>query len=158
MREIFEGVIRSGNYRLEALEQRIKTLFARGDLSEQDMDELLSMAALHARDEAQIDVAAAIADLTRRGEALESKGVTVWTPTAKLTAKGQTRLYDVDGDGVLDYCRYDGGRASTSLSPGKIDGWVKTDADGNVTHRITKDEAGKIVLVPVEEETSHDGN
>ena len=75
----------------------------------------------------------------------------VWV-SGMVTAKGQTVLYDVDKDGVLDYCRYDGGRQTTSSSPGKIEGWVKTDANGNVTHRIVKDENNQIILVPIEEE------
>ena len=73
------------------------------------------------------------------------------------TAKGQTVLYDILKEGTLRYCRYDGGRASTSLSPGKIDGWViLASAGGEVTHRVEHDEDGKIILVPVNEETTEE--
>lgn len=45
-----------------------------------------------------------------------------------------------------------GRKAYTALSPGKIDCWVVLSAIGGaVTHRIEKDEDGKIILVPVEE-------
>ena len=69
-------------------------------------------------------------------------------------AKGQTVLYAIlkPADTTLRYCRYDGGRAATALSPGKIDGWViLSGAGGAVTHRVEKDADGNIILVPVEE-------
>ena len=149
MRKFIEEVINQHNYKLADMEERIQKMFILGRLSEEDMNYLLALAAENANDNLQIDVAAAIADLEQRVSALESKGVKVWV-SVMVTAKGQTVLYDVDKDGTLDYCRYDGGRATTSSSPGKITGWVKTDANGNVTHTITKDENGQIILVPVE--------
>lgn len=149
MRQFLEEIINQHNYVLADMETRICKLYAMGKLSEEDMNYLLTLAAENANDTMQIDVAAVLADLEQRVSALESKGVKVWV-SGMVTAKGQTVLYDVDKDGTLDYCRYDGGRATTSSSPGKITGWVKTDASGNVTHTITKDENGQIILVPVE--------
>lgn len=151
MRDFIESIIKTGNYKLPDMEERIYKLFAMGKLEEADVPELLGMAAEYAKDEMQIDVAVMLADLEQRVAALESKGVVVWV-SGMITAKGQTVLYDVDKDGTLDYCRYDGGRQTTASAPGKIEGWVKTDASGNVTHRITKDENGQIILVPVNEE------
>lgn len=148
MREFIESVIRTGNYKVEDMEARIKRLFLCGDISEQDMSELLEMAAENAKDSAQFDLYETISDLSRRVDALESKGVTVWTSATNITARGQIRLYDIDGDGTLDYVRYDGGRSSTSLSPGKIEGWVKLDASGNVTHKIVRVD-GRITLEPI---------
>ena len=70
------------------------------------------------------------------------------------TKKGQTVLYDIIKEGHYRYCRYDGGRNATSLSPGKIDGWViLSGAGGKVTHTVEKDASGNIILVPVEEVT-----
>lgn len=155
MKEFLESIIRTGNYRLIDMELRIKKLFATGDITAEEMGYLLNLAAESAKDERQTDVAALVADLERRVAALESKGVVVWVP-GMITAKGQTVLYDIDKDGVLDYCRYDGGRASTSLSPGKINGWVKTDANGNATYTIEKDEDGNIILVPIVTEGSEE--
>ena len=149
MRKFIEEIILTGSYNLSQMEERIHKMYILGKLSEEDMTYLLNLAAENANDSLQMDVAAVLADLEQRVSALESKGVKVWV-SGMVTAKGQTVLYDVDKDGTLDYCRYDGGRATTSSSPGKITGWVKTDANGNVTHTITKDENGQIILVPVE--------
>lgn len=152
MKEFLKSVIRTGNYRLADMEARIYKLFALGQLDEADVPELLNMAAEYAKDEKQIDIAATLADFERRLEVLESAGVKVWV-SGMVTAKGQTVLYDILKEGQLRYLRYDGGRASTSLSPGKIDGWVVlASAGGEVTHSVQKDANGKIILVPVDEE------
>lgn len=156
MREFLESVINTGNYKLSDMENRIKRLFATGDLSEQDMVELLDLAAEKADDGKQIDVSAVLGDLEARVAALESNGVCVWVP-GMTTMKGQTVLYDVIKEGRMRYCRYDGGRASTALSPGKIDGWVVLSAaGGEVTHTVEKDESGNIILVPVNTVYSED--
>ena len=155
MKEFLEGIIRTGNYKLSDMEERIYKLFAMGKLDEADVPELLSMAAEYAKDEKQIDVAAILADLEKRLEVLESAGIRVWV-NGMTTAKGQTVLYAIlkPDDMTLRYCRYDGGRASTALSPGKIDGWVVlASAGGEVTHRVEHDTDGKIILVPVNEVT-----
>ena len=153
MRDFLESIIKTGNYKLTDMEERIYKLFAMGKLEEADVPELLNMAAEYARDEKQIDVAAILADLEKRIEVLESAGIRVWV-NGMTTAKGQTVLYAVlkPDDMTLRYCRYDGGRASTALSPGKIDGWVVlASAGGEVTHRVEHDTDGKIILVPVNE-------
>ena len=155
MRDFIESIIKTGNYKLPDMEERIYKLFAMGKLEEADVPELLGMAAEYAKDEMQIDVAATLADLERRLEVLESAGVRVWV-SGMTVAKGQTVLYPIlkPEDTTLRYCRYDGGRASTALSPGKIDGWVVlASAGGEVTHRVEKDADGKIILVPVNEVT-----
>lgn len=151
MKEFLESIIRTGNYKLSDMEERIYKLFAMGKLAEADVPELLAMAAEYAKDEKQIDVAAILADLEKRLEVLESAGIRVWV-NGMTTAKGQTVLYAIlkPEDTTLRYCRYDGGRASTALSPGKIDGWVVlASAGGEVTHRVEHDTDGKIILVPV---------
>ena len=155
MKEFLKSVINTGNYKLTDMENRIKRLFATGDLSEEDMVELLDYAAEHADDSKQIDIPAVLADLEDRISRLESAGVCVWVP-GMVTKKGQTVLYDIIKEGILRYLRYDGGRASTSLAPGKITGWVVlSGAGGSVTHTVEKNENGNIILVPVE--TSHAG-
>lgn len=152
MKEFIESVIRTGNYVLAEMEERIQKMYVLGKISETDMVELLNLAAENADDNKQIDVAAILADLESRIARLEAAGVVVWT-SGHVTKKGETVLYDVIKEGQLRYCRYDGGRASTSLSPGKIDGWVVlASAGGAITHRIEKDGDGNIILVPVNEE------
>ena len=149
MYNFIKDILAQGNYVLSEMEDRILKIYARGKLTAEEMNELLDLAANNANDSLQFDIASAIADLEQRVAAIEAKGIITWT-SGTVTKKGQTVLLDIDGDGILDYCRYDGGRASTSLRPGKIDGWVKTDANGNATHTITKDENGNIILVPIE--------
>ena len=152
MKEFIESVIRTGNYVLAEMEERIQKMYVLGKITEAEMVELLNLAAEHAKDEMQIDIAATLADLEKRVELLESAGVVVWKP-GMVTAKGQTVLYDILKEGQLRYCRYDGGRASTSLSPGKIDGWVVlASAGGEITHKVEKDDDGNIILVPVNAE------
>ena len=82
---------------------------------------------------------------------LESAGVVVWK-SGMSVAKGQTVLYDILKDGVMRYCRYDGGRASTSPRPCQINGWSILDSiGGKVTHRSVKTDDG-VVIVEVTEE------
>ena len=150
MFEHLKSLINLGGYKLTAMEQTIERHYVKGDLTEAEEVELLNLAAEKADDNLQIDVAAILADLERRIEILESAGVVVWK-SGMVTAKGQTVLYDILKEGQLRYLRYDGGRASTSLSPGKIDGWVVlAGAGGAITHRVEKDADGNIILVPVE--------
>ena len=92
-----------------------------------------------------------LADLESRLSVLESSGVKVWV-NGMVTAKGQTVMYDALNIGSMQYCRYDGGRASTSLRPCKIDGWRILDSiGGKVTHRSVKTDDG-VVIVEVTEE------
>ena len=155
MREFFESVIKTGRFVLSEMEDRIDKAFVMGKISADDVVYLKELAAEYAKDEMQIDVSATLADLERRIEVLESAGVVVWKQGMSV-AKGQTVLYPIlkPEDTTLRYCRYDGGRASTALSPGKIDGWVVlASAGGEVTHRVEHDADGKIILVPVNEAT-----
>ena len=152
MYDFIKSLITAGGYRLEAMEKTIERHYVRGSLSEEQKVELLNLAAEHADDSKEIDLVAVLADLERRIEVLESAGVVVWK-SGMSTAKGQTVLYDIVKEGHLRYCRYDGGRAATALSPGKIDGWViLSGAGGDVTHTVQKDENGNIILVPVNPE------
>lgn len=151
--EIYVEAIATGKYNATAMEERIETMFAQGKITAEERVTLLEMADNSAKDIYQIDVPAKLADLESRIAVLESAGVVVWKQ-GMITAKGQTVLYDIIKEGTLRYCRYDGGRASTSLSPGKIEGWViLASAGGAVTHRVEKDADGNIILVPVEEVT-----
>lgn len=150
--EIYKTVISTGEYRISDMEERIETVYAQGKITAEERAELLSLASDHAKDTLQIDVVAKLADLESRISVLESAGVVVWK-SGMSVAKGQTVLYDILKEGQLRYCRYDGGRSATSLSPGKIEGWViLASAGGAVTHTVGKDESGNIILVPVEAE------
>lgn len=151
LRKFYEQIIRQGNFRIEDMRQRIFRAHACGGLADDDLSELLTMADEQADDRYQIDLVAKLADLEARIAVLESAGVVVWK-SGMSVAKGQTVLYDIEKNGVMRYCRYDGGRSATTLSPGKINGWVILEsANGAVTHTVEKDENGNIILVPVAE-------
>ena len=152
MYEILKSLILQGGYILQRMEQTIERHYVRGNLTEEQKAELLSLAAEHADESKEIDIVAVLADIEHRLSVLESAGVVVWK-SGMSTAKGQTVLYDILKDGILRYCRYDGGRSATALSPGKIEGWViLSGAGGAVTHRVERDAEGNIILVPVEEQ------
>lgn len=149
MYEYLKQIIALGGYNLDNMEKVIERHYINGELTEAQEVELLNLAAESADDSHQIDIAAVLADLERRIAVLESAGVVVWK-SGHVTGRGETVLYDIVKEGHLRYCRYDGGRQSTSLSPGKIDGWViLSGANGEVTHTVSKDESGAIILVPV---------
>ena len=148
--ELYKEVISTGSYVVPDMEERIETVYAAGKITAAERAELLTMAAENARDAVQIDVVAKLAELEGRIAKLEAKGVVVWT-AGHATAKGETVLYDVNKDGTLEYCRYDGGKASTALSPGKIGGWVVLSAEGGqIIATLEKDADGKIIIVPVD--------
>jgi hypothetical protein len=152
MYETLKSLILQGGYILQRMEQTIERHYVRGNLTEEQKTDLLSIAAEHADEAKEIDIVAVLADIERRLSVLESAGVVVWK-SGMSTAKGQTVLYDILKDGILRYCRYDGGRSATALSPGKIEGWViLSGAGGAVTHRVERDAEGQIILVPVEEQ------
>lgn len=152
MYEYLKSLIALGGYKLDNMEKTIERHFIKGEITEAQEVELLSLAAENADDNLQIDVVAVLADLEARIEVLEAAGIVVWT-SGHVTKQGETVLYDVIKEGHYRYCRYDGGRASTTLSPGKITGWVVlSGAGGEITHTVEKDGDGNIILVPVNEE------
>lgn len=148
MYDFLKSLILSGGYKLSAMEKTIERHYVRGEITEEEKVELLKLSAEHADESKEIDLVAVIADFDRRLSVLESAGIVVWK-SGMSVAKGQTVLYDINKDGVLDRVRYDGGRSATTLSPGKVTGWVVVDANGNPTHRVEKDENGNIIVVPV---------
>lgn len=149
--EIYRNVISTGEYRVSDMEERIETVFAQGKITAEERASLLTLASEKADQTKQIDIVAKLAELEARIAKIESAGVVVWK-SGMSTAKGQTVLYDILKDGAMRYCRYDGGRSATSLSPGKINGWVILEsAGGRVTHTVGKDADGKIILIPVVE-------
>jgi len=134
MKEFIESIILTGNYILSEMEERIQKMYVLGKLTEEEMTELLALAADHASDVMQIDVVAKLKDLEDRIYALEhpvEPDYAVWVP-GYVTKQGEVVKFDYDNDGVLDLLRYDGGRSETTLRPGKIDGWHVVDAQGNI--------------------------
>ena len=134
MKEFIESVIRTGNYVLSEMEERIQKMYVLGKLTTEELEELLALAANNARDSMQIDVTAKLKELEDRIYALEhpvTPDFPVWV-AGYVTKKGETVQFDYDSDGVMDLLRYDGGRSETALRPGKIDGWHVVNAQGDI--------------------------
>lgn len=134
MKDFIESIILTGNYVLSEMEERIQKMYVLGKLTEQEMAELLALAADHASDDKQIDVVAKLKELEDRIFVLEHPAepdYAIWVP-GYVTKKGEVVKFDYNNDEVLDLLRYDGGRDETTLKPGKIDGWHVVDAQGNI--------------------------
>lgn len=143
-------VIQTGDYDLAVLEDRIDTMWVEGRITNEVRAELKVLAAEYAR-ETMADLRAAVQSLEARVLKLEDEQYAIWT-AGYVTKQHEIVRYDVTGDGTLDLCRYDGGRESTSLSIGKIEGWHLLDRDLQNTHTITRDADGGYVLTPIEGE------
>lgn len=151
--ELYKSVISAGGYSVSAMEERIETVYACGKISKGERAELLSMALDNGDHLDMTDIQNRLADIESRLSVIENSGVKVWV-SGMITAKGQTVLYDALNTGSMQYCRYDGGRASTSLRPCKIDGWVILDSiGGKVIYKTVKTDDG-VVIIPVEEQTA----
>ena len=149
--EIYKEAINAGGYSISAMEERIETVYACGKITKEERAELLDMVSDKGDKLDNDEIMSKLADLENRLSVLESSGVKVWV-SGMVTAKGQTVMYDALNIGSMQYCRYDGGRASTSLRPCKIDGWSILDSiGGKVTHRSVKTDDG-VVIVEVTEE------
>ena len=154
MKEFIEALIARGGYKLDELEVKIKKLFVLGDLTEEEMEALLKLAADSVDNSAQVDLYDRIDTLERRIKIREdimqgASDYAVWTP-GKKTLKGEIVRIDLDGDGTLDYAMYDGGRSDgTSLKVGQIDGWYKVTPAGSKTHIITRNSDGTYTLTEI---------
>lgn len=152
-RELLIKVIEGGNYKLADLESRIERLWLEGKLTTEERDELMPLAAEHAQDRYQVDIIERIANHEHRLFELEhpTEQYPIWQ-AGQVSERGVVYRYDVTGDGELDLVRYDGGKTSTSLSIGKIEGWHMLDRELRMTHIISRDADGNYVLTPIEPE------
>ena len=152
-KEYVRTTIERRDYVLADMEERINKLWIEGKLTDADRDELMQLAAEKAKDEYQIDVAEKLADLERRVWELEHpvEQYVIWT-NGYQTKQHEIVRYDVTGDGELDLCQYNGGRASTALSIGKIEGWNMLDRELNIVATITRDADGGYIVTPINPE------
>ena len=142
-----QAVINSGSFNAEKLEQKINALWLSEQLTDDERNELIQAAYDNCRDMNQIDIMAKLTEiqgslfeLSNRVYALEHADDPEPEPAPEypiyeagmVTEKGGIVRFDYDNDGVYDLLRYDGGRATTSLSPGKIDGWHVIDENGEI--------------------------
>lgn len=153
--QYLHSVIRTGDYILSDLENRIDALWIEGRITDEARIELKVLAAENARDN-YADLMAAIHSLETRVLKLEDDQYAIWTQGYQ-TKQHEIVRYDVTGDGEYDLCRYDGGRSYTALSIGKIEGWHLLDRELNATHDITRDAEGGYVLTPIEQPTEEAG-
>ena len=82
MFETFQTIINAGGYDLTDLIQRIKTLYALGELSEDEMTQLLDSAAANANQDAMLP------DMSERVGALETRIAAVEERVGKLEKPG----------------------------------------------------------------------
>ena len=143
--------IQRGEYALETMEDRINVCWLDTRITTDQRDELLTLAAECAKDEFQVDVLGKLADLDARVYDLEHPTdiYPVWQQ-GQISERGVVYRYDVTGDGEMDLVRYDGGRASTSLSIGKIEGWHLLNRELENVATITRDADGGYIITPIE--------
>ena len=82
MFETFQTIINAGGYDLADLTQRIKTIYAMGELTEDEMKQLLDSAAANATQDAMLP------DMSERVGALETRIAAVEERVGKLEAGG----------------------------------------------------------------------
>ena len=82
MLEAFQTIINAGGYDLADLTQRIKTMYAMGELTEDEMTQLLDSAAANANQDAMLP------DVVERVGALETRIAAVEERVGKLEAGG----------------------------------------------------------------------
>ena len=102
MKDFIVSVIQKKDYKLDDVEAKIKKQYVLGDLTEDEMTELLKLAADSVDNSMQVDLFNKIVDLEHRVEALETADYVEWKP-GYVTKKGEIVKFDIDGDGVLDY-------------------------------------------------------
>lgn len=134
MYQFLKSFIMTSVFNLADIEYKLDKMYIESKITESERDELKTLAAEYCADSAQIDIVAKFKELEDRIFALEhpsEQTFPVWV-SGYVTKQGEIVQYDVDGDGVMELCRYDGGRSETSLRPFKIDGWHIVDKDGNI--------------------------
>ena len=129
--EIYQNAISLHNYKLEEMENKIEEMYALGRINSEEHLALIKMAEENSVDLNTEDVIAKLADLEARLVRLETADYAVWV-SGYITKKNEVVKFDYNKDGVLDLLKYMGGRQTTSLSPGKIDGWFVVDSQENI--------------------------
>lgn len=129
--ELYQNAISLHNYKLEEMEAKIEEMYAYGRINAEERLSLIQLAEANSQDLSTEDVIAKLADLEARVVRLETADYAVWV-SGYITKKNEVVKFDWNKDGVLDLLKYMGGRQTTSLSPGKIDGWFVVDSQENI--------------------------
>ena len=147
-----ETVILRGTFVLSEMEDKINKLWVEGKLTDADREALLPMAAEYADDVFQTNVLERLTKVEHDiWEILHPTDIYPVWQKGQTSERGVVYRFDVTGDGEYDLVRYDGGRQSTSLSIGKIEGWHMLDRELNIVATITRDANGGYVITPIPE-------
>lgn len=142
-----ESVILRGDFVLDEMEAKITRLWVEGKLTDDERSELIQLAATHAKDVFQTDVLTRLSkvehDVWELLHPVDS--YRVWYKGLEVLQHEIVR-YDVTGDGELDLCQYNGGRASTVSWIGGIEGWNLLDRELNIVATITRDADKNFVI------------
>ena len=152
-KDYVESVILRGDFILDSMEEKIDKLWVEGKLTNEEREELLQLAADNAKDVFQTDVLERLTKVEHDiWEILHPVDqYRVWYKGLEVLQHEIVR-YDVTGDGELDLCQYNGGRASTVSWIGGIDGWNLLDRELNVVAVITRDADKNFIITPIETE------
>lgn len=152
-REYVEAVILRGDFVLDDMESKISRLWIEGHLTDDERNELIALAADHAKDVFQTNILERLAKVEHDiWEILHPVDqYRIWYKGLEVL-KHEIVRYDVTGDGEYDLCQYNGGRASTVSWIGGIEGWNLLDRELNITHVITRDADKNFIITPIEPE------
>lgn len=140
--ECLYDVINRGEYNVSDMEHKIDLMFIEGKLTEEQKEELFALTATNANDAQQINIVEKLKELEDRIFSLEHPAEPTFPIWYKgyIANRGEILQWDQNNDGTIDYLiRYDGGRATTTSTPGQIEGWHTVDANGNITGNIDRE-------------------
>ena len=121
MYQIIKNVIERGGYDLTAILQKVNTLWANGNITDEQYDELLGLARGGAQTKDSVDIIARLNDLESRVRALESNTQTE-TPTEEYPEFVVGKWY-YNGD----KCSFGGKNYNCTAPTGTVCVWSPTD-------------------------------
>lgn len=121
MYQIIKNVIERGGYDLTVILQKVKTLWANGNITDEQYDELLGLARDGAQTKDSVDIIARLNDLESRVRALESNTQTE-TPTEEYSEFVVGKWY-YNGD----KCSFSGKNYICTAPIGTVCVWSPTD-------------------------------
>ena len=129
MYDITKRVILSDDYELESMSYRLKSMWARGDITEEQMDELLTLARKHADPKRTADFDKRLTAVEARLDKLEQSG-TVPGPAEDWPEYQAGRNYQtgdkITFEGARYICKRPEGATACVWSPAVMpDYWVK---------------------------------
>ena len=121
MDQIIKNVIERGGYDLTAILQKVNTLWANGNITDEQYDELSGLARSGAQPKDSVDIIARLNDLESRVRALENNTQTE-TPTEEYPEFVVGKWY-YNGD----KCSFSGKNYTCTAPTGTVCVWAPTD-------------------------------